>query len=166
MSEHELRKYDAQPHRGDVRMSNEVTSLQYEIRLLNNEIFDIHNREYMTIDDVRELDGLMTQKAILIMRAHADAFPEASSTLREMMRALSSSDDDDDDEVARLRILRRLLGELMDAYNEATPGSERQDELLRIIQAVEQLLLVITMQRRSQTEDFGLSDDYDDIIDE
>ena len=141
----------------EIPMSNEVAGLEYEIRLLNNEIFDIHNRATMTLDDVRELDGLMTQKAILMMQAHSSAFPEASTTLKEMMTTLSASDDADEDDEERQRILRQILADLMDAYNEAKPGSTRQEELVRIIQSLEYLLLAITMRRRRDSEDFGLA---------
>ena len=139
----------------EIPMSNEVSGLEYEIRMLNNEIFEIHNRSAMTIDDVRELDVLMTQKALLMMQAHSEAFPEAATTLKEMMTVVSANDDDDEDDEERLRILRQILADLMDAYNEAKPGSARQEELVRIIQSLEYLLLVITMRRRRQ-DDFGL----------
>ncbi len=133
----------------------EIAAIEYEIRQLNLEIFDIHNKNLLRMDDVRELDRLMAQKTALMMQAHAEAFPEAAQTLREMITTLQASDDDDDD-ATRAEYLRQILADLMEAYAQAEPGSERYDELQQMIQAIEHLLLSLSMRRRHEAEDFGL----------
>lgn len=131
--------------------SSELMAVEYDIRTINNELFDIMNGTEIGLDDLRRIDELQAQKAKLILDAHNQAYPTALATLRAMASAIAE-DDIEEDIVEQLQhILADIVQERQHLSENEPSTQDRYDELTTLITTIERILVASVTERRYKT---------------
>ena len=113
---------------------------EYEVRMLNNELWQLVNTSELSLNTIDQIDALLAMKAQLILEGFSKTFPEVASTLREMLQTLRTAKPTDDTSDI-LDELHEILRDVS-AARSVTPKAnlERHKELDRLIELIEYVI--------------------------
>lgn len=132
--------------------ASEAALYEYQIRMLNNELFELVNTTELSIKTIEQIDTLLAMKARLILDGFSDTFPEIAAAVRQMLLALRSSTTTDDQQKTVLDELHGVLRELLQAKHDTSEDDEdRQRELDRMIELIEYILAAHVTSGRTDT---------------
>lgn len=130
-----------QTYWGDEQL-NTASQHEVAVRGVNNELFDLTQKDEVTLDDLRRIDEVQAEKAKAVLEGYAEANPHALAAVQSMIAAHTSTDTVQN----LLDVLQHLVEKRDDLYGDPARYAEMSD----LIKIIEKMLVVHITTARSE----------------